>query len=94
LKIRWSYWNNDALNLQQLNTQKRLKIKAVQDISAAEAKVNERNIWIDEDEVKSFLHNDLLIKVIKSSYSCKQENINKSTSSWYIHIEAKSLFEQ
>ncbi len=20
LKIRWSYWNNDALNLQQLNT--------------------------------------------------------------------------
>jgi len=31
------------LNLQQLDTQKRLKIKAVQDIFATEAKVNERN---------------------------------------------------
>ncbi len=42
-KIRWSYWDDDASNLQQLDTQKRLKIKAVQDIFAAEAKVNERN---------------------------------------------------
>jgi len=44
LKIRWSYWDDNALNLQQLDTQKRLKIKAVQDISTVEAKVNERNI--------------------------------------------------
>ena len=43
LKIRWSYWDNNMLNLQQLDTQKRLKIKAVQDIFATEAKVNERN---------------------------------------------------
>ncbi len=28
LKIRWSYQNDSALNLQQLNIQKRLKIKA------------------------------------------------------------------
>ncbi len=43
LKIRWSYWNDNALNSQQLDTQKRSKIKAAQDISTAEAKVNERN---------------------------------------------------
>ena len=43
-KIRWSYWNNNALNLQQLDIQKKLKIKVVQNVSAAEAKVNERNI--------------------------------------------------
>ncbi len=29
LKIRWSYWDDDALNSQQLDTQKRLLIKAV-----------------------------------------------------------------
>ncbi len=29
LKIRWSYWDNDALNSQRLDTQKKLKIKAV-----------------------------------------------------------------
>jgi len=56
-----------------------LKIKAVQDISTAEAKVNERNTQADEDELKSFLHSDFLIKIIKDSYSCKQENINKTT---------------
>ena len=28
LKIRRSYWDDNALNLQRLNTQKRLKIKA------------------------------------------------------------------
>ncbi len=28
-KIRWSYWDDDALNSQQLDIQKRLKIKAV-----------------------------------------------------------------
>ncbi len=28
LKIRWDYWDDNALNLQQFNTQKRLKIKA------------------------------------------------------------------
>ena len=44
LKIRWSYWNDDALNLQRLDTQKRSKIKAVQNVFAAEAKVNEKNI--------------------------------------------------
>jgi len=32
------------LNLQQLDIQKKLKIKVVQNVSAAEAKVNERNI--------------------------------------------------
>ncbi len=71
LKIRWDYWDNDASNLQWLDTQKRLKIKAVQDIFAAEAKVNERNTWINEDEVKSSLHDDSLIRVIENSYSCK-----------------------
>ncbi len=76
-KIRWSYWDNNALNLQQLDTQKRSKIKVVQDISTAEAKVNERNTWADEDISKSFLHSDSLIKVIEDSYSCKQENVNK-----------------
>jgi len=67
------------LNLQQLDTQKRLKIKAVQDIFTAEVKVNERNIQADEDESKSFLYSDSLIKIIKDSYSCKQENVNKTT---------------
>ncbi len=43
LKIRWSYQDNSALNLQWLNIQKRLKIKAMQNIFTAEAKVNERN---------------------------------------------------
>jgi len=43
LKIRRSYQDNNASNLQQFDIQKRLKIKAVQDISTAEAKVNERN---------------------------------------------------
>ncbi len=28
-KIRWSYWDDNALNLQWLDTQKKLKIKAV-----------------------------------------------------------------
>jgi len=26
-KIRWSYWDDDVLNLQWLDTQKRLKVK-------------------------------------------------------------------
>ncbi len=42
-KIERSYWDDSALNLQQLNIQKKLKIKVVQDISTAEVKVNERN---------------------------------------------------
>ncbi len=79
LKIRRSYWDDSALNLQQLDIQKRLKIKVVQNISTAEAKVNERNIQIDEDESKSSLHSDFLIRVIEDSYSCKQENVNKTT---------------
>jgi len=33
-----------VLNLQQLDIQKKLKIKAVQNIFATEAKVNKRNI--------------------------------------------------
>jgi len=65
------------LNLQQLDTQKRLKIKAVQNNFTVKAKVNERNTQADEDELKSSLHNNSLIKIIKDSYSCKQENINK-----------------
>ncbi len=79
LKIRWSYWDDSALNLQQLNTQKRLKIKAAQDIFTAEAKVNERNTQADKDELKSSLHSDSLIRVIEDNYSCKQENVNKIT---------------
>ena len=79
LKIRWSYWDDNALNLQQLDIQKRLKIKAVQDISTVEAKVNERNIQADEDESKSSLHSDSLIRIIEDSYSCKQENVSKTT---------------
>ncbi len=47
----------------------------------------------DEDEVKSFLHDDSLIKVIENSYSCKQENVNKLTLSRHICIEAKSLLK-
>ncbi len=27
-KIKWSYWDDDVLNLQQLDIQKKLKIKA------------------------------------------------------------------
>ncbi len=81
------------MNLQQLDTQKRLKIKAAQDIFAAEAKVNKRNIWTNKDKVKSSLHDDLLIRIIKNSYSCKQENVNKLISSWHICIEAKNLLE-
>jgi len=42
-KIRRSYQDDNTLNSQQLDTQKRSKIKAVQDIFTAEAKVNERN---------------------------------------------------
>ncbi len=70
-KIRRSYWDDNALNSQQLDIQKRLKIKAVQDISTAEAKVNERNTWADKDELKSFLHSNSLIRVIEDNYSCK-----------------------
>ena len=65
----------------------------MQDISTAEAKVNERNTWINEDELKLFLHSDFLIKIIKDNYSCKQENVNKITQSQHVHIEAKSLLE-
>jgi len=65
----------------------------VQNIFTAEAKVNERNIQVNEDELKSFLHSDSLIRVIKDSYSCKQENVNKITQSQHIHIKAKSLLE-
>jgi len=67
--------------LQRLDIQKSLKIKAAQDISTAEAKVNERNTQVNDNELKSFLHSDFLIKVIEDSYSCKQENINKITQS-------------
>ncbi len=42
LKIKWSYQSNNASNLQWLDIQKRLKIKAVQDIFTTEVKVNER----------------------------------------------------
>jgi len=65
----------------------------VQDIFTTKAKVNKRNIQVDEDESKSFLHSNLLIKVIKDNYSYKQENINKITQSQHICIEAKSLLE-
>jgi len=65
----------------------------VQDIFTTRAKVNKRNIQVDEDESKSFLHSNLLIKVIKDNYSYKQENINKITQSQHICIEAKSLLE-
>jgi len=58
-----------------------LKIKAAQDLSATKAKVNEENTQADEDEVKSSLHSFSLIRVIKDSYSCKQENVNKITQS-------------
>jgi hypothetical protein len=53
----------------------------VQNIFTVEAKVNERNIETDKDELKSSLHNDLLIKIIEDNYSCKQENVNKTTQS-------------
>ncbi len=92
-KIRWSYWNDNALNLQQLDIQKKSKIKAVQNIFAAEAKVNERNTWINEDKVKLSLHDNFLIRIIENSHSCKQENVNKSTSSQHICIKAKSLLK-
>jgi len=65
----------------------------VQNIFTVEAKVNERNIETDKDELKSSLHNDLLIKIIEDNYSCKQENVNKTTQSWHIHIEVISLLE-
>ncbi len=93
LKIERSYWDDSASNLQQLDTQKRLKIKAVQNIFTAKTKVNERNIQADEDESKSFLHSDFLIRVIEDSYSCKQENVNKIIQSWHICIEAKILLK-
>jgi len=70
-----------------------LKIKAVQDISTVEAKVNERNTQADEDESKSSLHSDSLIRIIEDSYSCKQENINKTTQSQHVCIKAKSLLK-
>jgi len=93
LKIRRSYQDDNALNLQQLDIQKRSKIKAVQDISTTEAKMNERNIQADENELKSSLYSDSLIRIIKDNYSCKQENINKIIQSRHIHIEAKSLLK-
>ncbi len=79
LKIRQSYQNDNALNLQWLDTQKRSKIKAAQDIFTTEVKVNKRNTQADKDESKSFLHNNSLIRVIEDSYNCKQENVNKTT---------------
>ncbi len=54
------------------------KSKAAQNIFTAEVKVNERNTQADKDELKSSLHSDLLIKIIEDSYSCKQENVNKT----------------
>ncbi len=93
LKIRWSYQSNNMLNLQRLDIKKRLKIKTAQNISAAEAKVNERNSWMNEDEVKSSLHIVFLNEVIKDNYSCKQEDVNKETQSWHIHVKIKSLLE-
>jgi len=79
LKIRRSYWDDSALNLQQLDTQKRSKIKAVQNIFTVEAKVNERNTQVNKNELKLSLHSDSLIRIIEDSYSCKQENVNKTT---------------
>ncbi len=93
LKIRQSYWDDNALNSQWLDTQKRLKIKAVQNIFTIEAKVNERNTWANEDELKSSLHSNLLIRIIEDSYSCKQENVNKTIQSQHICVEAKSLLK-
>jgi len=93
LKIRWDYQDDNASNSQRLDTQKRLKIKAVQNISTTEAKVNERNTWADKDELKSSLHSDFLIRIIEDSYSCKQENVNKIIQSQHVHIEAKSLLK-
>jgi len=70
-----------------------LKIKAVQDIFKAEAKVNEKNTQANKDELKSFLHSNSLIRVIEDNYSCKQENVNKIIQSQYIHVEAKNLLK-
>ncbi len=93
LKIRWSYQDNSALNLQWLDIQKRSKIKVIQDIFTAEVKVNERNTWVNKDELKLSLHSNSLIKVIEDSYSCKQENVNKIIQSQHVCIKAKSLLE-
>ncbi len=48
----------------------------MQNIFATEVKMNERNSWMNKDEVKLFLYIISLNEVIKDDYSYKQENIN------------------
>jgi len=70
-RVKQSYRNNNALNLQQFNFEKRSKIKVAQNLSLIKAKINKEVIRTNKNKAKLAIYSDFLNKIIKNSYNRK-----------------------
>jgi len=93
-RVKQSYRNNDASNLQQFNFEKKTKIKVAQNFFLIKAKINKEIIRTNKDKAKLIIYSDFLNKIIKNNYNRKQENVYKTTRQRRLNVNAKSLFEQ
>jgi len=64
-------------NSQQFNFKKRSKTKIAQNSSLIKAKINKKVIRTNKNKAKSTIYSNFLNKIIKNSYSRKQENVYK-----------------
>jgi len=92
-RVKQSYRDNNALNSQQFNFEKKSKIKVAQNLSSIKAKINKEVIRTNKDKAKLTIYNNFLNKIIKNNYNCKQENLYKIAQQQRLNINAKSLFE-
>jgi len=76
-RVKQSYCNNNASNLQQFNFKKRSKIKVAQNSSSIKAKINKEVIRTNKNKAKLIIYSNFLNKIIKNNYNCKQKNIYK-----------------
>jgi len=93
-RVEQSYCDNNALNLQQFNLKKKLKIKIAQNFSSIKAKINKEITRTNKDKAKSIIYSNFLNKTIKNSYNRKQENVYKIAQQRRLSVNAKNLFEQ
>jgi len=66
-RVKQSYRNNNALNLQQFNFEKRSKIKVAQNLSLIKAKINKEVIRTNKNKAKLAIYSDFLNKIIKNN---------------------------
>jgi len=93
-RVEQSYCDNNALNLQQFNLKKKLKIKIAQNFSSIKAKINKEITRTNKNKAKSIIYSNFLNKTIKNSYNRKQENVYKIAQQRRLSVNAKNLFEQ